>query len=61
MMLSIAIILGIAMLLNLVETEGNYNALMAAALVISMFALNMVVAIVILSLLVIIGFAQTLK
>jgi hypothetical protein len=60
-MLSIAIILGIAMLLNLVETEGNYNALMAAALVISMFALNMVVAIVILSLLVIIGFAQTLK
>lgn len=61
MMLSIAIILGIAMLLNLVETEGNYNALMAAALVISLFALNMVVAIVILSLLVIIGFAQTLK
>jgi len=61
MMLSIAIILGIAMLLNLVETEGNYNALMAAALVISLFSLNMVVAIVILSLLVIIGFAQTLK
>ena len=60
-MLSIAIILGIAMLLNLVETEGNYNALMAAALVISLFSLNMVVAIVILSLLVIIGFAQTLK
>jgi len=61
MMLSIAIILGIAMLLNLVETEGNYNALMAAALVISLFALNMVVAIVILSLLVIIGFAQIIK
>jgi hypothetical protein len=61
MMLSIAIILGIAMLLNIKETEGNYNAFMAAALVISLFALNMVVAIVILSLLVIIGFVQTLK
>jgi hypothetical protein len=56
-MLSIAIILGIAMILNLKETEGNYNALMAAALVISLFALNIVVAIVVLSILILIGFS----
>ena len=61
MMLSIGIILGIAMILNLVEKEGNYNVLMAAALVISLFALNIVLAIVVLSLLVIIGFAQVIK
>jgi hypothetical protein len=60
-MLSIGIILGIAMILNLVEKEGNYNVLMAAALVISLFALNIVLAIVVLSLLVIIGFAQVIK
>jgi hypothetical protein len=57
-MLSIAIILGIAMILNLKETEGNYNVLMAAALVISLFALNMVVlAIVVLVILILIGFS----
>ena len=61
MMLSIGIILGIAMILNLVETEGNYNALMAAALVISLFALNIVLAVIVLSLLVIIGIAQAAK
>jgi hypothetical protein len=60
-MLSIGIILGIAMILNLVETKGDYNVLMAAALVISLFALNIVLAIVVLSLLVIIGFAQAIK
>jgi hypothetical protein len=52
---AIAIILGIAMILNLKETEGNYNVLMAAALVISLFALNIVVAIVVLSILILIG------
>lgn len=55
MMLSIAIILGLAMLLNIKETEGNYNVLMAAALVVSLFALNTPLAIVILSILVFIG------
>jgi hypothetical protein len=54
-MLSIAIILGIAMILNIVDTKGNYNVLMAAALVISLFALNTVLAIVILSVLVLLG------
>ena len=55
MMLSIAILLGIAMILNIKQTEGNYNVLMAAALVVSLFALNIPLAIVILSLLVFIG------
>ena len=57
MMLSIAIILGIAMILNIKSTDGNYNVLMAAALVISLFALNMVVAIVVLVILILIGFS----
>lgn len=57
MMLSIAIVLGIAMLLNIKETNGNYNVLMAVALVISLFALNTVVAVVGLSFLVLIGLA----
>jgi hypothetical protein len=56
-MLSIAIILGIAMILNIKSTDGNYNVLMAAALVISLFALNMVVAIVVLVILILIGFS----
>lgn len=54
-MLSIAIILGVAMVLNIITTEGNYNVLMAAALVVSLFALNTVLAIVILSVLVLLG------
>ena len=55
MMLAIAIILGVAMLLNIKETKGNYNTLMAAALVVSVWALNVIVGIVVLSLLVVIG------
>jgi len=55
MMLAIAIILGVAMLLNIMETKGNYNTLMAAALVVSVWALNVIVGIVVLSLLVVIG------
>ena len=58
MMLSIAIILGVAMVLNIIDTEGNYNVLMAAALVVSLFALNTVLAIVILSVLVLLGIAK---
>ena len=58
MMLSIAIILGLAMLLNIKQTEGNYNVLMAAALVVSLFALNIPLAIVILSILVLIGISN---
>lgn len=58
MMLSIAIILGVAMILNIVDTEGNYNVLMAAALVVSLFALNTILAIIILSVLVLLGLAK---
>jgi uncharacterized membrane protein len=58
MMLSIAIILGIAMVLNIVENQGNYNVLMATALVISLFDLNTTVAIVVLVLLILIGLNQ---
>jgi hypothetical protein len=54
-MLAIAIILGVAMILNIVDTKGNYNALMAAALVVSVWGLNWIVGVVILSLLVVIG------
>jgi hypothetical protein len=60
-MLSIAIILGVAMILNIIDTEGNYNVLMAAALVISLFALNIVLAIVILSVLVLLGLAKAIN
>jgi hypothetical protein len=60
-MLSIAIVLGIAMLLNIKETNGNYNVLMAAALVISLFALNTVVAIVGLSILGLVGIIYASK
>jgi hypothetical protein len=60
-MLSIAIILGIAMILNIVENNGNYNVLMATALVISLFDLNTTVAIVVLIILVLIGLKQMFK
>lgn len=60
-MLSIAIILGIAMILNVVRTEGNYNVLMASALVISLWGLCFPLAIVVLVLLVVIGFARVFK
>lgn len=54
-MLAIAIILGIAMILNIKETEGNYNALMAAALCVSLYALSIPVFVVTLVLLILIG------
>jgi hypothetical protein len=55
MILSIAIILGIDMILNIIKNNGNYDVLMASALVISLFALNVIVAVVVLILLIIIG------
>lgn len=55
MMLAIAIILGIAMILNILQTEGNYNVLMASALVISLWGLSLTLAIVVLVVLVVIG------
>jgi hypothetical protein len=54
-MLAIAIILGVAMILNLINTEGNYNVLMAAALVCSVWDLNWIVGVIILSVLILIG------
>lgn len=61
MMLAIAIILGIAMVLNIVQNEGNYNVLMASALVISLWGLCFPLAIVVLVLLVVIGLARVFK
>ena len=60
MMLAIAIILGIAMVLNIVQTEGNYNVLMATALILSLWVLCLPLAIVILVLLVVIGIAKVI-
>jgi len=60
-MLAIAIILGIGMILNIVQTEGNYNVLMASALVISLWGLYFPLAIVVLVLLVVIGLARVSK
>jgi hypothetical protein len=57
MLLAIAILLGIAMLLNVVETEGNYNILMAAALCIVLYNLNIVMFIVVLIILILIMLA----
>lgn len=55
MILAIAIILGIDMILNIIKNNGNYDVLMASALVISLFALNTILAVVVLTLLIIIG------
>ena len=61
MMLAIAIILGIAMILNIVQTEGNYNVLMASALVISLWGLSITLAIVVLVVLILIGISYLMK
>jgi hypothetical protein len=61
MMLAIAIILGIAMILNVVQTEGNYNVLMASALVISLWGLSLTLAIVVLVVLILIGISCLMK
>jgi hypothetical protein len=57
-MLAIAIILGIAMILNIVQENGNYNVLMATALILSLWVLCLPLAIVILVLLVLIGISK---
>ena len=61
MMLAIAIILGIAMILNVVQTEGNYNVLMASALIISLWGLSLTLAIVVLVVLFLIGLKWVFK
>jgi hypothetical protein len=60
-MLAIAIILGIAMVLNIVQENGNYNVLMATALILSLWVLCLPLAIVILVLLVLIGISKVMK
>ena len=55
MMLAIAILLGIAMVLNIVDTKGNYNVLMAAALCVSLYPLSIPVYVITVVLLGIIG------
>lgn len=55
MMLAIAIILGVAVILNVIQTEGNYNVLMASALIVSLWGLSLTLAIVVLVVLVVIG------
>lgn len=61
MMLAIAIILGIAMILNIVQTEGKYNVLMASALVISLWGLSITLAIVVLVVLILIDISYLMK
>lgn len=61
MMLAIAIILGIAMILNIVQTEGNYNVLIASALIVSLWGLNLTLAIVMLVVLIIVGLSSIIK
>jgi hypothetical protein len=60
-MLAIAIILGIAMILNIVQTEGNYNVLIASALIVSLWGLNPTLAIVTLIVLIIVGLSSLIK
>lgn len=60
-MLAIAIILGIAMILNVMQTEGNYNVLMASALIISLWGLSLTLAIVVLVVLFLIGLKWVFK
>jgi hypothetical protein len=54
-MLAIAIILGIAMILNIRESEGNYNMLMAAALCISLYSLSLILFWIVLVFLILVG------
>ena len=60
-MLAIAIILGIAMILNIAQTNGNYNVLMASALVISLWGLSLTLAIVVIVVLVVVGLSYMMK
>jgi phosphatidylserine synthase len=60
-MLVIACILGIAMVLNINEKEGNYNVLMAIALLIALYNLNFIVFVFSLIILVLIGLSYAVK
>jgi len=60
-MLAIAILLGIAMVLNIIESEGNYNMLMAAALCVSLANLNLILFWAVLVFLILVGISWYLK
>ncbi len=60
-MLVIACILGIAMVLNIIEKEGNYNVLMAISLLVALYTLNFIVFVFSLIILVLIGLAYATK
>ena len=60
-MLAIAIILGIAMILNIAQTEGNYNVLIATALILSLWGLCLPLAIALIVLLLLIGMSYIFK
>ncbi len=61
MLLAIAILLGIAMFFNIAKTEGNYNVLIAAALCIALYNLNIIIFIIVLSILILIMLAYIKK
>jgi hypothetical protein len=49
------------MILNVVQTEGNYNVLMASALIISLWGLSLTLAIVVLVVLFLIALKWVFK
>ena len=61
MMLAIAILLGIATILNVISEKGNYNVLMAAALCVSLYSLNIPLFVIVTVLLGVIGFTYYLN
>ena len=61
MILTVAILLGLAMVLNILQNNGNYNVLMGSALVIVLWDLCFPLAVTVLVLLVIIFLIHVLK
>jgi hypothetical protein len=60
-MLAIAILLGIATILNVISEKGNYNVLMAAALCVSLYSLNIALFAMVTVLLGVTGFVYYLN
>lgn len=57
--MTVSILLGLAMILNIIRNDGNYNVLMASALVVSLWGSPL--AVVVIALLVLILIRQILK
>jgi hypothetical protein len=60
-MLAIAIILGVNVLGTILFKGGDFNMFSAAALVVALFALNVTLAMVVLSLLVLVGLLVAIR